>query len=83
MEPKYPRGPEPLKVTAEMVFTAVKSIIAADKEAEFLALCEKRKATVTVSAEDVTFLKRFLFEGNAHKKSALAQRVLDSDRCTH
>lgn len=81
-KPKYHTGQEPLKVTAEMVFAAVKGIIETGQEEEFLRACKRRKAFVSVDPKHVNFVKKYLFEKRAHEASALAMRVVDSDRCT-
>ena len=81
-QPKLYKGDRPLNVTAEAVFEAVRGIIASGAADEFLKACKDRAATVTVAADDVNFVKSFLFDRATHEKSVSARRIVDSDQCT-
>ena len=76
-------GSREIQVTAEMVFTAVRSIIQEGKLEEFLALPEVKSAYVLVKRSDVDFIKAFLRQQGAHTNPSnrLTARVVDSDRC--
>lgn len=82
MQPRRYNGKRPLKVTAEIVFAAVKGIIEAGHEEQFLSKCAERGLVVTVAPDDVNFAKTYLFDEGLHTRSVMARRVVDSDRCT-
>lgn len=85
MEPKLYEGQAPLQVSADMVFAAVKAIMLAGEEEGFLRVCNERNISVTVSGEVVNFVKTYLSDAvntRNEASSAMATRVIDSDRCT-
>ena len=75
----------PLKISAAIVFQAVKSILQAGKEQEFLAEADKHQSTVVASPEVVNLVKSFLFAHNVHETDLAASTLIQSppgqDRC--
>ena len=69
---------DPLRVSAQLVFSIVKTIIEARQEEEFLRVCQERNATVAVDPDFVNLVKTYLFDKRVHTDSQFARKVIAS-----
>ncbi|WP_458423982.1 hypothetical protein [Methylorubrum extorquens] len=72
----------PLQIDAQTVFAVVKAIIGMGKEDEFVAACNKAKATIAVEAAVVTLVKKYMIKTKIHTFSLEARAAVESERCT-
>lgn len=82
MEPPFLyKDKEPLKIRAEVIFSAVKAIIAAGEEEKFLVLCREKDMRMTAEPELVNLVKSYLFDNGVHKNDLMAHQIVTSAQC--
>ena len=57
----------PLRISASTIVDAIKTIIDAGKQAEFLAECQKNDIGIVIEADVINFVKGFLLDHDVHK----------------
>jgi hypothetical protein len=76
------QGSDPLQVSAEAVFDAVKAILNAGEEQAFIAKCNEMGAFVSVEPQIVNLVKDFMFENKSISSLDTARELLRSARCS-
>lgn len=57
----------PIRVSANTIFDAIKTIVDAGKQAEFLAECQQKDIGIVIEADVINFVKSFLLDHDVHK----------------
>ncbi|SDJ99851.1 hypothetical protein SAMN05216338_10793 [Bradyrhizobium sp. Rc2d] len=76
------QGSDPLHVSAEAVFDAVKAIVSSGQEQAFIAKCNEVGAFVSVEPQFINLVKDFIFENKSISSIETARELLRSARCS-
>lgn len=72
---------EPLELTADFVIRTVKAVLKADRETEFLKMCEDGGVKLRIDRDAADLVRIFLDERARPSLDARVRSAVDGERC--